>query len=418
MSVLGSLTQLVKTLQKETSRTETIEENIEKMIAQAITKFKNTYIIEICNGNLEFVFYQKIPKNNKEAEPFLKELKEKFKEHYIIPSNPKGGHLGILGNIEIFYGKLPLSNEKKNKTLEKLKKYIPEENLKKLKEILSQNEGRILIVKKPSAEEIEKIKKMIEEKTRSEKKVKCMLCSSTEYASQEISNVLQWLISKNKNITFVYNHSQSKYYENLPICYKCMELLRGSPLINLDKSFKFLDYKFKVFIQMTEENYDKIKNMWDYFTQIENKCFDDVIELLPTETTLESTWLNILIYKKEMNKVNIIDLIEEIRLRDIVEVYNIFKKWRNENIGMKMIDKNSLLVAIIQKEGEIKLNQDLLLQILNKLLRREKIDKNIYIKIINIFDKLSRRYLYDKDEEQLQKLLKLIDFIEFYNKNI
>jgi len=428
MGIVESLSQLVKMLPNENLEAKAIEKKIE----QAIPRFKNTYI-EIWDENAEPLFTEEIPSDKEEdVEPYLKELKEVLRENYVIPNNPKGGHLGILGEIEIYSGQPALTDKKREKLTRRFKKYVqegkiklaPENILKKVEEIFNQhNKRKILIVLRPRDEKIKEIKSKVEEMIKGKEKITCMLCHSSEYASTagEISKVLPWLVSK--NIAFVYNHCESKYHENLPICSKCIERLRGSEYISLDKAFRFLNYNFKVFPEAIKENGITVKNIWDYLTTSMNMCFDDVINTLPIKTLKPEVYLfNIWIYRKmETNKVDVIDQIENVRLIELMEVYRIFKEWKNENEerkGERIVDKNSLLKVLLQEEGKTKVNLDLVLQILNKLLRKEKIDRNIYMRIMNIFDKLSQKYLYTKDEEQLQKLFKLVDFIDFYNKNI
>jgi hypothetical protein len=404
---------------------------VEKRIEQVLKKFKNTYI-EIWNRNAEVIFSMEIPKNDKDAGPYLKELKEKLMENYIIPKNPKGGRFGFLGNIEIYAGPPPLANktEKQKKRLrERLKKYIQEgridstleDVLKKVEENFEKHkERKILIVLKPDEEKVKEITRIIEEGGKSKEKIICILCSKKEYvcSPNEISKVFPWLVSPDKNITFVYNHSENKYHENLPICYKCAESLRGSKYLDID--FKFLDYNFRIFPEITIEDYNMVKNTWDYLTTKLGECFDDVVKELPSEKLKpEFIWLNIWIYRKEMNKLNIIDQIENIRLIDLIEMYRIFEAWREKKgIDEKIVDKNSLLNVIIQNEGKIQLHLDLALQILNKLLRKEKIDNNIQVRVLNIFNKLSQKYFHKENKKELQRFIKFVDFIEFYNKNL
>jgi len=427
MGVIESLTQLIRVIQNENLNIGSIEKRIE----QVIKKFKNTYI-EIWNRNAEVIFSMEIPKNDKDVEPYLKELKEKLRENYIIPKNPKGGRFGFLGKIEIYAGPPLLDNktEKQNKILRKrLKKYIQEgridstleDVLKKVEEIFEKHkERKILIVLKPDEEEVKEITSIIEGGGRSKEKMMCILCSKKEYlcSPNEISKVFPWLVSPDKNIAFVYNHSENKYHENLPICYKCAEVLRGSKYLDID--FKFLNYNFRIFPEITIEDDNMVKNTWDYLTTKLGECFDDVVKELPSEKLKpELIWLNIWIYRKEMNKLNIIDQIENIRLIDLIEMYRIFEDWRKKKgIDEKIVDKNSLLKVIIQKEGKIQLHLDLALQILNKLLRKEKIDKNIQVRVLNIFNKLSKKYFHEENKKELQRFIKFVDFIEFYNKNL
>jgi len=312
---------------------------------------------------------------------------------------------------------------------QRLKKYIQEgridstleDVLKKVEENFEKHkERKILIVLKPDEEKVKEITRIIEEGGKSKEKIICILCSKKEYvySPNEISKVFPWLVSPDKNITFVYNHSENKYHENLPICYKCAEALRGSKYLDID--FKFLDCNFRIFPEITIEDYNMVKNTWDYLTTKLGECFDDVVKELPSEKLKpEFIWLNIWIYRKEMNKLNIIDQIENIRLIDLIEMYRIFEAWRKKKgIDEKIVDKNSLLNVIIQNEGKIQLHLDLALQILNKLLRKEKIDNNIQVRVLNIFNKLSQKYFHKENKKELQRFIKFVDFIEFYNKNL
>jgi hypothetical protein len=550
MSIHESLNQLIKTFSSSKKETD-IEKYVEKDVEKVIKKRKgwfNGSIVVILNRNLEINETIVIPEteNEDDLNSHLSELINKFKDNFIIPTNVKGGHLG-LKDLEIFSGKIDEIESKKEDIKEKIErvmkkvgknnseisqKEIVEEKtnniLNKIREIIENEKKREKVIKRilvvsippqelvviidkkleikediiPQSKEryllssysgykkifkgevkklnIEKIKreitkrvdekidrdyldkklteifKKIEEKIREKKDFEnililledtnietdvygiCMICGSEEYLTPltDLSKTLLWLVSENKNITFVYDHSKKYSTRNISICKNCTNTLKYEcdKYIDLDNAFKFLGYNFKVFPQLTIDEKEKIKSVWDRINlDIKNKTFDEVIHNISYDTELriisDLVWFNVLIYgknEKNGNKIDVVHSLENIKLIDVIEVYNIFKEWKEKRkFKYCLICKNGLLEAILVKNKGSKgieiHNKSLALQILNKLLRKEKIDKKTLETIMSLFNKISRKYIYDNNEEKIKEiinLINLIDFLNYYNQKL
>ena len=445
MGIIDSLSQLIKNFHKENSgyeitsdKEKMIKEYVRGFIENTIHRLRDSYI-EIWDNNLKVLNVWDVPGESDKAEPYLREIADVFEEYYIVPTNPKGGSLSIIGKPDLYFGK-PLKPDEKEKNkkyknfIKKIDKLVRrgllkgsrEEILKKFEEICKEHSKKknILLLLKPEKNKIgEEIRRNLE----NAEKIRCMLCSSIEDSAreEEISKTLKWLVTK--NVTFIYDFSRDNYYNNVPICKKCIRrfLTYYSEYIDPKNSFKFLRYNFKVFPDIISDENKNIENIWSFFSGNGEESFDNIINILPQnkDILLNSNFifLNVLIYEKEKNKVNIVDLIENIRLLDVIDLYKIFSEWKNRRgVDKRLIDeKNSIFKALIpDRKDKGKYFLELILYLLNKLLRKEKIDKNTQDKIMTIFNKLSKKYFYQNKKEKIREIIALIDFLNYYNQNL
>jgi len=418
MGLLDSLVQLAKIYKNK----ELNPKDKTFWVLKSRKNWENT-LVEIWDENGTCV-YKTVLSNEK---GYLEELAEKLVNYEMLPTNPKGGSLGIKGGGKEVY----------NGTFQELAKKINNLNLREIlkkriyndigEEIKNNNKiKRVLILLK--------IQNRNKPKHDESKRVKCMICGEeiVTLDTKEISKALPWLVSINKNITFICNHSRQKYYQNLSICENCLNALINSQIegyLDLKTNyFTFLNYRFKVFPEViTEKDENKnVQNVWDMFKPESERSFDDVINeiinrMQPDNILFRegSIFINVLIYKQENNKVDVVEQLEDIRLIDVLRIYHIFNEWKKSDgkklKNIKLISNSSLLGTLLIKEGKTILNQDLVLDLLAKLLRSERIDKMTQMRIMSIFNILSRRYLYSKEIEKIEGLINLITFFDFYN---
>jgi len=427
MSILLSLAQMVECLKGDKNLQ--VEEKIkEELIRERIVKLRN-YLVVIINEKEEEI-YLLIEDEDRDAR--LNKVVDAFKKYNIIPKSTKGGHFSFR-NIKVISRKFSKKSSNFNLEFEKLKEDIKrkfkleperaEDIVNKIRSKIEENRKieRLLILSKPIKQEIDFL-----EIKNSGKKGRCMLCGKEGWIIEKslFSEIFVWLVKPEKNIFPIYNHNREEYCSHIKICEECAKIIKAKlGYFSLDRNFlKFFKWRLKIFLSV---NMDELKKgLIDEFERLNkgvNESLDSIIEeyyLGKNDIKGESLFLNFLVYVKEQNKFDIIELIEDIRLSNLINLYRIFRDFKeSRNISEKyvLIGKNSILSFLSDEAGY---DKDIILSILKRLLRLEKIDDSLLRRVFSTFNRLSKKKFISGDRNDLRDRIVAIRFLEYYNKRI
>lgn len=264
-------------------------------------------------------------------------------------------------------------------------------------------------------------------KTKSSKKSVCIICKKEfitenyESLGEKISEVIPWLVGPKKNVAYVREWSVDGYIENISICESCIDIIEklGSEFLDSEKCMAetiISNVKIFPYIVIRNENdvnfiIEQLKAIKDYIIE----GLDSVFRFISSERIFIESFYDLMFYRKEQKKINIIGYIEDIRLSNIKIIYdvlekingNLFKENNNIFYFLRDISKEN------KKEFEI-----LYINLIRKILKLERLSKNEEKLILSIINKKLSKIFYDIKENYSQKR-KVVDsiflFIKFLN---
>ena len=403
------------------------EEEIVKELGKKLPlkKLKNSHVIMLdAQGNIKVDegLYD-------EYEVRWRSIIDKLAKEGLQPTTLKGGRKIFVSKEQRY---VCLSLKEWTDKLDKLE--LKDEIKKKIKELLERGKRVILIVpdrKKQSIRTIENGKEIV-----------CIFCGEKKYQYiperpiDDLAELLPWLVRKNKNIVFIYSHDSNSYGKNISICKECGEGLKAvREVIDLNETkVKLGNLRMKAFpyypgnINTLKEDYLQIWIKAHQEPDLE-EFVNNIIGQRKRE--YEKIIFDIVLFTKESNKLNVISEINDIKLKDVIDVIELFNRWKQERKvrDYSLFGKNSIVNVFFEVESTEKkkknLNSitDFQIKIAEKILKKEALTKNEWNRIYYLFNHMSRKCISASNEadtkammRRIEKMVLLTDFLNFYHQ--
>lgn len=291
----------------------------------------------------------------------------------------------------------------------------------------------------------------------------CIICREKGIAGKDddISSTILWLVEGSKNISFIRDVKKTNYSKNIAICEKCCTRLKAaltskcSDVLDMNERY----YKFgkeeeeeqnlyiKVFFFSSKYIEDKegirsfgnrLNNLYSSNNLLQSfrNFKENVIkesEFLKTEDLTERVFFDLIIYRLQKKKVDVVSYIEDIRLSDISFLIDVQDRF-NEIQKEKRRDKHYYEVDIFsgfeirKKDENGNFNPSFLdfidsnkkLEIFRKILKFQEFSEEEEKYLTYVIKKKIRESLYKENfvEDKISHIFIFLEFLYFLDQNL